>query len=509
MMSPPTHDLLVIGGGINGAGIARDAAGRGLDVVLCEAGDLAGATSSASSKLIHGGLRYLEHLEFSLVRKALAEREVLLSIAPHIAWPMRFVLPHVPGLRSRWMIRAGLFLYDHLARRAVIPGSSQIRLDQQGLAGVLSSELRYGFSYWDCWVDDARLVVLNVRAAADRGASILTRTRVESAKPENGVWRVTCREEATGTTSELAARVIINAAGPWADRVLADLLRHRDRLTSKPPSLRLVKGSHIVVSRIAAIEDALILQNNDGRVVFVLPYEQNFSLIGTTDVPFAGDPGSAAASEEEIHYLLDVVGRQLAHPPRREDVVHSFAGVRPLYEEDTGKSASSASRDYFLLTTEEEGLPPIVSVFGGKITTYRQLSETVIDGLARWFPALPEAWTASVPLPGGDLPTGGFSAFAADLVARLPGLPARDLHSLARRHGTLAWSVLDGATDVADLGRQYGPGLFEREVVYLRDREWARTAEDILWRRTKCGLHMTPAERIAAAETLGAEACAV
>ncbi len=492
---PRIHDLLIIGGGINGAGIAADAAGRGLDVILCEAGDLAGATSSASSKLIHGGLRYLEQYDFRLVRKALSEREILLSKAPHIAWPLRFILPHSPELRPRWMLRAGLFLYDHLARRRRLPASEALRLDLPEYEGVAKPSFRHAFAYWDCWVDDARLVVLNALAAAERGARIMTRTRVSDLRPVDGTWRATLHEADTDAMSEIAARVVVNAAGPWASEVLKDLARSSATPGAAMPDLLLVKGSHIVVPRVHDRNDALILQNHDGRVVFVLPYEGEFSLIGTTDVPFTGDPRDVHASEEEIAYLLDAVGRYVAYPPGRNTVVHSFAGVRPLYEEDAGKSATAASRDYVIHTTPSAGATPVVSVLGGKITTYRQLAETVMAELAPHFPRIGPDWTAREPLPGGDIPGADFDAFVNDFAATRPGLPLALITSLARRHGTLTAKVIGDASEVSDLGRHYGGGLYERELAYLVSAEWARTSDDILWRRTKTGLHMTAEER--------------
>ncbi|MEZ5856506.1 MAG: glycerol-3-phosphate dehydrogenase [Hyphomicrobiaceae bacterium] len=496
------HDLLIIGGGINGAGIAADAAGRGLDVVLCEAGDLAGATSSASSKLIHGGLRYLEHYDFGLVRKALGEREVLLRKAPHIAWPLRFVLPHSPEQRPRWMIRTGLFLYDHLARRRLLPGSSALNLSAVGGGAVFKPPFNHGFTYWDCWVDDARLVVLNARAAAMKGGTILTRTKVAKVRRADGAWLASLVDARTGQVSEVAARVIVNAAGPWAGQVLANITSASGIDAPGQPRLMLVKGSHIVVPRLHGLDDALILQNPDGRVVFVLPYEQDFSLIGTTDVAFDGDPRAVTASEDEISYLLAAVSRYVTSPPGRNMVVHSFAGVRPLYEEDAGKSASAASRDYVIHTTNVEGAAPILSVLGGKITTYRQLAEAVLDELAPYFPGLGPAWTATSPLPGGDIENADFAAFLDNLVKRRPELPRGLLAQIARRHGSLTEEVLGDGKGVEDLGQHYGHSLYEREVRYLVAHEWASTSEDILWRRTKAGLHMNAMQRAAVADAL-------
>lgn len=489
------HDLVVVGGGINGAGIACDAAGRGLSVLLCEAGDLACATSSASSKLIHGGLRYLEHYEFRLVHEALAEREVLLAKAPHIVWPLRFVLPHTDGGRNRWLLRAGLFLYDHLYRRRAIPASAAADLRRMAAGLPLKSSIRRGFTYWDCWVDDARLVVLNARAAADRGASVLTRTRLTAARAQNGLWRLRLRDESTGADREARARVVINAAGPWVVAV-RDLFAPHVCPGEDRPSLRQVKGSHIVVPRIESAEDAYLLQNPDGRVVFVLPFEDEFSLIGTTEVDFDGDPATARIGRGEIDYLLNALRPFFRAAPSPSAVVWSFAGVRPLYD-DLSADPSAVTRDYHLALAEGGDCPPLLSVYGGKITTYRRLAERALQMLRPHLPAMTSAWTARAPLPGGGMEA-GFDAFLSELRARRPGLDPDFLRRLARRHGTLSDEVLGDARDARDLGRAIGAGLFEREVVYLKSHEWARTAEDVLWRRTKVGLHLPAASREAA-----------
>lgn len=487
-----TFDLLIIGGGINGSGIACDAAGRGLKVLLVEAGDLAGATSSASSKLIHGGLRYLEHYEFRLVREALAEREVMLAKAPHIVWPLRFVLPHAPSQRPRWMIRAGLFLYDHLARRRAIKGSGAIDLTRSSHAGVLRPDIRRGFTYWDCWVDDARLVVLNARAAANAGAKILTRTRLLQAKPAGTHWQATIKSSETGETHAIAARGIVNAAGPWTGDVLGRIDRGQAGEPLADAALRLVKGSHIVVPRFTQGEDAFILQNADGRVVFVLPYEGRFSLIGTTDEPFTGDPSRVAISQSEIAYLLSSVAQAFTSPPAATAIVWSYAGVRPLYDDDPAKSAKAVTRDYRLDLRTIDGAGPLLTVFGGKITTYRHLAEKVLEKLSPTFPHMGPSWTATKPLPGGDIAGGDFAAFVTDLQRMRPNLDARLLHALARRHGTLTEEVLGDAADMGALGRHIGHTLYEREVAHFRENEWAKTPEDVLWRRTKAGLHIAP-----------------
>ncbi|MFN3623878.1 MAG: glycerol-3-phosphate dehydrogenase [Hyphomicrobium sp.] len=486
------YDLVVVGGGINGAGIAADAAGRGLTVLLAEKSDLGGATSSASSKLIHGGLRYLEHYEFRLVREALEEREVLLANASHIIWPQRFILPQVAGGRSGLMLRAGLFLYDHLGKRQRIPASSSLDLRRDPAGYALRRELTHGFTYWDCRVDDARLVVLNARAAADRGAAVETRTRVATARVEEGTWRVLL-DSARGQR-EVRARALVNAAGPWVSS-----LGGGPALRAVP--LRLVKGSHIVVPRIAGANDAYLCQNADGRVVFAIPYEERFTLIGTTEVAFDGDPASAEISREEEDYLLDLTRQFFAAPPTRDDIVWSFAGVRPLFDDDSEESASAVSRDYSLALNSDEGAP-LLTVLGGKLTTYRRLAEAALGRLKPCFPHMRRAWTASAPLPGGDLGEGGLAGFIRDLCRRHRGFDAAFLGRLARRYGTLTDDVLGDAENMGDLGRSFGAGLSEREVIYLREREWARGADDILWRRTKCGLHMDESQRAAAHQEL-------
>jgi glycerol-3-phosphate dehydrogenase len=487
------YDLVVVGGGINGAGIAADAAGRGLSVLLAEMGDLGGATSSHSSKLIHGGLRYLENFEFRLVREALREREVLLTKAPHIIWPQRFVLPQAPGMRSGLVLRAGLFLYDHLAPRGRIPSSSALDLNHDPAGRPLRFELGRGFSYWDCRVDDARLVVLNARAAADKGAEIATRTRVKSMVAEHGTWRVLL--ETSGGEREVRGRALINAAGPWVQAV-AD--RVDIGFEHAPEHVRLVKGSHIVVPRIKGADDAYLCQSPDGRVVFVIPYEESFTLIGTTDVPYAADPAAVAISGEEQDYLLDVVRAFFTAPISREDVVWSFSGVRPLYDDNAGGDASSATRDYRFELVAQEGRPALLTVLGGKLTTYRKLAEAALAKLAPHLPQMGPAWTAGAPMPGGDLGDGGLAGFIAGMHNRRGGFDRAFLGSLARRYGSLVDEVLGDARSKADLGASLGGGLYEREVAYLANREWAREPDDVLWRRTKCALHMTPDERMRA-----------
>jgi glycerol-3-phosphate dehydrogenase len=410
MTTTNTFDLLIIGGGINGCGIAADAAGRGLTVLLAEKSDLAQATSSSSSKLIHGGLRYLEHYEFRLVREALAEREVLLRKAPHIIWPMRFVLPHVPGLRPKWMVRAGLFLYDNLYRRETIQGSKGISLKTDPMGAPLKPAMTSAFSYWDCWVDDARLVLLNAMAARAKGAEVLTRTAVTALNGADGHWTATL--EADGAKREVRARAVVNAAGPWVDRL--DALARGLPGPANTSHIRLIKGSHIVVPRIPGANDAYMLQNADKRIVFVLPYEENFSIIGTTDVPYAGDPAAVAISADEETYLLDLANTFFTRPLTRDDIRWRYSGVRPLYD-DNNDDPSAVTRDYHLELTKPEGRAPMLSIYGGKVTTYRRLAEEALERLRPHLPAMGAAWTAKAVLPGGDLAAASFDAFLADL----------------------------------------------------------------------------------------------
>ena len=475
-------DLLIIGGGINGCGIARDAAGRGLSVVLVEQDDLAQHTSSASTKLIHGGLRYLEYYEFRLVREALMERERLLAIAPHIIWPLRFVMPLPPTGRPAWLIRLGLFLYDHIGGRKRLPASSSV-----SLAGPLGAGLRpgihRGFAYSDCWVEDARLVVLNAVDARERGAEVLTRTRFLGAERDGDFWTAKLTSDA-GERS-VRARAIVNAGGPWVGKV-AHLVTEASG--DRPP--RLVKGSHIVVPRRFQGEHAYILQNADKRIVFAIPYERDFTLIGTTDVAWTGEPGKPAITPEETRYLCDSVNEYLAEPIAPTDVVASYSGVRPLYD-DGRADASAVTRDYVLKL--DGGQPPILSVYGGKITTYRRLAEQALEKLAPFFLDLPEPWTDRAGLPGGDL--ADFTAFLDQARTRWPFLSSALSYRLARAYGTRIERVLGTAATLADMGEDLGGELFTREVDYLVAEEWARTAEDILWRRSKLQLHVDDATR--------------
>lgn len=483
MTEKPDYDLAVIGGGINGAGIARDAAGRGLRVLLLDKGDLGHATSSASSKLIHGGLRYLEQFEFRLVRESLNEREVMLTIAPHLVRPMTFVLPHNSDQRPVWMLRLGLWLYDHMGKRRRLAPSRHVRLPDSPYGRALKPGFRDGFTYADCWVDDARLVVLSALDAAERGADIRPRTACTAATRGPEHWALSLKSH-NGQTEQATARAVVNAAGPWAETVNREILKLTPRGTT-----RLVRGSHIIVPRLYDGDHAYILQTAQKRIVFVIPYEGNFTMIGTTEVDVEAMPDRPEASAQEIAYLCRAVAPYVARPVRPSDVVATFAGVRPLYGESQG-SATELTRDY-VLSLDESGGAPALTVHGGKITTYRRLAEETIDRLA---PALniPEgAWTAAAPLPGGDEPDGDFDAFVRTMIAQYDWLPEATVHRYARAYGTRMTDLLEGCTCLEDMGQDLanGGGLYEREVDYLVRHEWARTADDILWRRTKIGLH--------------------
>jgi glycerol-3-phosphate dehydrogenase len=492
---PHTYDLAIVGGGINGCGIARDAAGRGLSVFLCEMGDLGEGTSSRSTKLIHGGLRYLEQYDFRLVREALTEREVLWRIAPHIVQPLRFVLPHQAGLRPAWMLRAGLFLYDHLGGRDRLPGTRVLDLASDAAGSPLKPGLfTTGFEYSDCWVDDARLVVLNARDAADRGATIRTRTRAAAAVRGANDWRLTVEAAAGGTRDTIAARVLVNAAGPWVEEVSGLVLHQR-----LPSRVRLVQGSHIVVPKLFAHDRAYIFQSPDGRIVFAIPYEGDFTLIGTTDRDYAGDPAKVDATPDEIAYLCAAASAAFARQVHASDVVWTYSGVRPLYDDGAGE-AKAASRDYVLQTDEKEGSAPLLSVIGGKITTYRRLAQTVLQRLSAHLPSrhgLAPGWTGKTPLPGGEFKVDEVPAVTTRLLRSYPFLGDVQAARLVRAYGTRARKMLGNAKAKSDLGRQFGAGLSEAEVRYLVEQEWAATAEDVLWRRTKLGLRSTPEDAAA------------
>ncbi len=487
-------DIFIIGGGINGSGIARDAAGRGYSVGLAEMTDLASGTSSASTKLVHGGLRYLEYREFRLVREALIEREVLWRNAPHIIWPLRFVLPHHNGLRPAWLLRIGLFLYDHLGGRRLLPPTRALDLTRDPAGKPLRSEFRRAFEYSDCWVDDARLVALNARDAADRGATILTRTRVISARREDGEWKIQLRDERTGAVDNLSARLLVNASGPWVDCVLDGVVGQNDAR-----NVRLVQGSHIVVRRLFEHDRSYIFQNNDGRIVFAIPYEDQFTLIGTTDHDFEGDLSNAAISDSEIDYLCALASEYFVQPVRREDIVWTYSGVRPLYD-DGASQAQAATRDYVLRIDGADGEPALINIFGGKITTYRRLAEAVLAKVEENLGAKGPAWTADKPLPGGDFAAGERAALSGRIAARYPFLTTATVHRLTRQYGTETPKLLGEATATGDLGRHFGADLYQREVEWLIEREWARSADDVLWRRTKLGLRLTKAEQAGLSE---------
>ncbi len=483
-------DLLIVGGGINGAGIARDAAGRGLSVLLVEQGDLAGATSSASTKLIHGGLRYLEYYEFRLVREALIERERLLEAAPHIIWPLRFILPHEKGIRPAWFVRLGLFLYDHIAKRKRLPGTQTIRLTTHPAGTALKPGFDTAFMYSDAWVEDSRLVALNALDAAERGADIRVRTKLVRARRDGDGWRATL-ESAAGAATEVMARVLVNAAGPW----VADVLNSKLGLdTSK--SVRLVKGSHIVVPKLFQGEHAFILQNTDKRIVFAIPYQGRFTLVGTTDVPVETGPGQVAIGDEEVRYLCAVVNHFFRREVTPADVVWTYSGVRPLFD-DGSIEASAVTRDY-VFDLDTAGGAPVLSIFGGKITTFRKLAEHALDELKLFFPGMKPAWTDTASLPGGDIRDADFERFLSAFKARHPFLDEGLARRIARAYGTRAEEFLKGARSMGDLGEDFGAGLTAAEVDYLVRREWARSAGDILWRRSKLGLHVPAgaAERI-------------
>ncbi|HYR26587.1 MAG TPA: glycerol-3-phosphate dehydrogenase [Aquabacterium sp.] len=516
MARPALHcDVLVIGGGINGAGIARDLAGRGWQVLLCEQDDLARHTSSASTKLIHGGLRYLEYGEFGLVRKALQERERLLRSAPHIMAPMRFVLPHDAGMRPAWLIRLGLWLYDHLAPRAFLPGCERVALDRSPLGAPLQPGWRDGFVYSDGWVDDARLVVLCALDAAERGARILTRTACEQLVPDGAGWRATLRQRDAsgqshaGAVQTVHARLVVNAAGPWAESVL----RQGMGVTGPLRHLRLVKGSHIVVPRCAGHDHAYLFQGQDRRVVFAIPYEAAYTLIGTTDVEFQGDPAQVRIEAHEVSYLCDTVSRYLRQPVTPADVCWTYAGVRPLLDDEQG-AAAAVTRDYLL---QAERTPaPWLTVWGGKLTTFRVLAEQAADQIGTLLGATRPAWTRDAVLPGGDLiasapgpalaPPQAWAVFEAGLRARYPWLAPEVLQRVGHAYGSRLHRWLGEASGAADLGIEVAPGLFEAELRYLMREEWARSADDVLWRRSKLGLHYSPAQRQAVADWLAVQA---
>jgi len=487
----PIHDIFVIGGGINGCGVARDAVGRGFTVFLAEMNDLASGTSSGSTKLIHGGLRYLEHYEFRLVRESLMEREVLWKSAPHIIWPMRFVLPHAQGIRPAWLIRLGLFLYDYIGGRKLLPPTRTLDMRTDPAGKPLKPLFSRAFEYSDCWVNDARFVVLNARDAADRGAVIRTRARVVSARREEGAWTIGIEDLRSGKVERVRARLLVNAAGPWVDHVLSGAVGQND-----VHNVRLVQGSHIVVKKKFEDERAYFFQNKDGRIIFAIPYEDDFTLIGTTDQDYEGDPASVTISDAEIKYLCDAASEYFAKPVTRDDIVWTYSAVRPLYDDGASK-AQEATRDYVLKGEGGDGQAPIVNIFGGKITTYRRLSEAMLDKIEGYLGRKGKPWTAGASLPGGDFPATGFAAEVEKLRAEYAFLDQIHARRLFRLYGTRARMLLGAAKSAADLGRNFGADLYEAEVRYLIAHEWAVSADDLLWRRTKRGLRLSAAQAAA------------
>ena len=478
-----TYDLVIIGGGINGTAIARDASGRGLKVLLAEKDDLASHTSSSSTKLIHGGLRYLEHFEFRLVREALIEREVLLRAAPHIIWPMRFVLPYDEGLRPAWMLRLGLFLYDSLGGRKELPGTKTVRLDQEPHLGVVEPRLTKGFEYSDCWVEDARLVTLNAMDAKSKGAEILTRSFVSNIKAtDDGYEAVLSGDNQSRRT--VNAKCIVNTAGPWVDEVLRGIKEDADE-----KSLRLIKGSHIVTRRLFEGDYSYIFQNQDNRIIFAIPYETDYTLIGTTDVPYSHAEGDVKISQEEIVYLCNAANEYFENDISPDDVVWTYSGVRPLYD-DKAENASAVTRDYVLNIDEFSEDAPFLSVYGGKITTSRKLAEHALQKLAKYFPSAGNDWTKSAVLPGGDIGGTDFDGFVARMSQDFPWLPAKMLRRLARGYGSRMTTIIGDSKNIEDMGEVFGADLSEREVKYLVEHEWVRSADDVLWRRSKLGIHM-------------------
>lgn len=484
MVAEKLHDVFVIGGGINGCGIARDAVGRGYSVFLAEMNDLASGTSSWSSKLIHGGFRYLEYYEFRLVREALGEREVLLANAPHIIWPLRFVLPHHKDMRPAWLLRLGLFLYDHIGKRKLLPGTRTVNLKTSPVGKPLKPIFSKGFEYSDCWVNDARFVVLNARDAADRGAEIRTRTEVVSAERKDGNWQVTVADRLKGTEEIIHARLLVNAGGPWVDRVLTGVVGRNDA-----HNVRLVQGSHIVVPKLHDHDRAYIFQNGDGRIIFALPYEEDFTLIGTTDLDYTGDPKDVKISDGEIDYLCAAASEYFARPVERQSIVWTYSGVRPLFD-DGASSAQEATRDYILKPDPAEGAP-LLNIFGGKITTSRKLAESMLELIEARLGKKGPKWTHQAPLPGGDFPADGYEDQVADLSRDYPFLKTGQARRYVRLYGTRARVLLGQASSLADLGACIGDDLYAAEVDYLMAHEWALEASDVLWRRTKRGLRLS------------------
>ncbi|MDW3207891.1 MAG: glycerol-3-phosphate dehydrogenase [Alphaproteobacteria bacterium] len=485
------YDIFIVGGGINGCGIARDAVGRDFSVGLCEKEDLAKGTSSGSTKLIHGGLRYLEHYEFRLVRESLMERETLWRNAPHIIWPLRFVLPHHSGLRPAWLLRLGLFLYDHLGGRKLLPPTKALNLRDHPAGAPLKDEFTRGFEYSDCWVQDARLTILNARDAADRGADIMTRTECIRLTRRDGLWEIELRDTVSGDTRTCRARLVVNAAGPWVDRLLRGAAGDNGA-----HNVRLVQGSHIVTRKLFDHDRCYIFQNSDQRIFFAIPYEQDFTLIGTTDRDFDGDLDEYGISDAETDYLLAGASDYFKQPVGRDDIVWTYSGVRPLFD-DGASAAQEATRDYVLRVDGAEDEPALINVFGGKITTFRRLAESMLEKIEARLGSRGGSWTADAPLPGGDFPAEGAGRLMEDLCRQYPAMPASLIDRMVRHYGSLTPAILGEAKSTDDLGPHFGADLYAAEVTHLMQSEWARTADDVLWRRTKLGLRLSEAEKAA------------
>ncbi len=497
-MGGQTYDLVIVGGGVNGCGIARDAVGRGLSVCVVEQNDLASATSSASTKLIHGGLRYLEHYEFRLVREALIERETLWAMAPHIIWPLRFVLPHNKSQRPGWLIRIGLFLYDNLGGRKKLPASHGLNLLKDEAGSPLKEGFSKGFEYSDCWVDDARLVALNAIDARDKGADIHCRTRCVDATVKDGMWNLTCENRDNGKKLEIRGKVLVNASGPWVSKFLNEEME-----SSSHHSIRMVKGSHIVVPKLFDHDRCYIFQNDDKRIVFAIPYEKDFTLIGTTDEDFQGDPADVAISQDEIEYLCRLSNSYFKTSISSNQVVHTYSGVRPLYD-DGASQAQEATRDYVLKVDELDGAPAL-NIFGGKITTYRRLAEHAMDKLSSYFPEIGGHWTKGATLPGGDFPCDKAEDQVLRLLKEYPFIEKNHAERLIRSYGTRFSLLLGDSKSSKDLGRNFGADLYEIEVRYLMTHEWAQKAEDVLWRRSKLGLRIKAADKEALSGWMASE----
>lgn len=509
--SSEPYDLVVIGGGINGCAIARDASGRGLKVLLCEKGDLAEATSSAATKLFHGGLRYLEYFEFRLIREALIEREILLRNMPHISWPMRFVfpidkdlkyeddtshlgkflkivMPFLRGRRPAWLIRVGLFIYDHLGGRKILPGTKSIDLKSHKAGRVLKSKFQRAFEYSDCWVNDSRLVILNARDAAERGAKIFTQTKCESAFRGNEYWHIKLMDQKTGIAREVLSKGIVNAGGPWVEEILTGRLQQDTKA-----SVRLVRGSHIVLNKIFEHEQPYFLQLSDGRVIFAIPYETDYTLIGTTDHDYDGNAQDVVCTPEEQDYLLRAVGQFFKIPPTAGDVVWTYSGVRPLYD-DNASDATAATRDYVLSVNDQDNDLPLLSVFGGKLTTHRKLAEDALAKLASFYPSMNGNWTADAALPGGDFPVDGVIDLRDSIMEKYSFLSEVWAIRLVKSYGLDVFKIYGSAKNYKDLGMDFGATLYKTEVDWLIQNEWAKSAKDIIWRRSKLGLRLSNEE---------------